>query len=85
LEEAPPRDLPHYQVKSAEGQEISISLIDHSRQVLNSATSAKSMDFRVYKISLKPGPPPNNFFAARFISEFGNELAMEKFIHEVAA
>jgi hypothetical protein len=44
------------------------------------------MAFRVLQISLKvPLRFSRNFSAARFISEFGDELAMAKFIREVAA
>jgi hypothetical protein len=37
------------------------------------------------KSALNPDPLSKKLSAARFIYDFGNELAMEKFIQEVAA
>jgi hypothetical protein len=67
-------------------RKIAISLGDHSRRFLTPRPRPKSMAFRVLQISLKvPLRFSRNFSAARFISEFGDELAMAKFIREVAA
>jgi len=54
--------------------------------VRNSATSAKVNGFScLTNQSQIPLRFSRNFSASRFISEFGNELAMEKPIHQVAA
>jgi hypothetical protein len=56
------------------------------REIVNSATSAKINGFSCLQDQSQIPPRfQRNFSAARFISEFGNELAMGKFIHEVAA